>query len=150
MDGMRTLNKTGNGSAQRSATTMKHGRGTSGFSLLELMLVVAIMGTLMAVVAFNFVGAGDRAKKRATEATLKTVQTSLDGYYAETSSWPTDLQVLVTTKYLKDMKLVDGWGTPILYEGRMVVDGQPYTLGSAGPNKLAGDNDDINAWMLNK
>ena len=60
-------------------------RGSSGFSLLELMLVLAIMGILMAVVAINVLGAGDKAKITATKATLKTIKTQLAAYHLETS-----------------------------------------------------------------
>ena len=39
-----------------------------GFSLLELMLVLAIMGILMSVVAYNVIGAGDKAEPKTTGA----------------------------------------------------------------------------------
>ena len=75
-------------------------RARSGFSLLELMLVLAIMGILMAVVAINVLGAGDKAKITATKATLKNIKTAMSSYHLETSGWPPDLQTLITTKYL--------------------------------------------------
>ena len=125
-------------------------RRNRAFSLLELMLVIAIMGVLMAVVGFNFLGAGNRAKKRATEATLRNVQSALESYHLESSGWPPDLQTLITTKFLKDTKLVDGWDTPLMYDPRPVAEGQPYTLGSAGEDKSAGNQDDINVWLINK
>jgi general secretion pathway protein G len=125
-------------------------RHRAGFSLLELMLVIAIMGVLMAVVGFNVLGSGERAKKRATEATLKNVQTQLNSYHLETSAWPPDLQTLVTTKFLDDVKLVDGWGTPLMYDPRPIAENQPYALGSSGKDKAAGNEDDINIWTMNK
>jgi general secretion pathway protein G len=120
------------------------------FSLLELMLVVAIMGVLMAVVGFNFMGAGERAKKRATEATLKNVESQLKQYNMDQSSWPPDLQALVTARYLDNVKLADGWGTPLVYDPRPLGEGQDYQLGSAGPDKIAGNQDDISVWQINK
>lgn len=123
---------------------------TRAFSLLELMLVVAIMGILMAVVGINVLGSGNRAKKRATEATLRTVSTALEDYHLANSAWPPDLQVLITAKYLKDMKLADGWGSALLYDPRPINENQPFALGSAGEDKSAGNEDDINYWNLNK
>jgi type II secretion system protein G len=127
-----------------------HRRSRRAFSLMELMLVIAIMGILMAVVGVNMLGSGDRARKRATEATLKTVQSQLNAYHLENHAWPPDLQTLVTTKFLDDVKLVDGWGSPLLYDPRPINENQPYALGSSGKDKVAGNEDDINVWTMNK
>ena len=56
-------------------------RRRRAFSLLELMLVLAIMGILMAVVAINMVGHGARAQMTAAKASLKTIKTNVDTYY---------------------------------------------------------------------
>src|SRR5262245_58179552 len=107
------------------------GRRMGGFSLLELMLVLAIMGILMAVVAINVLGAGDKAKITATKATLKNIKTAMASYHLETSSWPPDLQALITTKYLESMKLQDAWKTDLMYDPHGPNADQPYYLGSA-------------------
>ncbi|HYE63631.1 MAG TPA: type II secretion system protein [Phycisphaerales bacterium] len=136
----------------RNATARRTRR--RAFSLLELMLVVAIMGILMAVVGFNVLGSGERAKKRATEATLKNVQTALKAYHLEQSAFPPDLQLLITTKHLDNVKLADGWGTALIYNPTAAstapdVD-QPYQLGSAGADKNPGTADDISVWTINR
>jgi general secretion pathway protein G len=120
------------------------------FSLLELMLVVAIMGVLMAVVGYNVLGAGERAKKRATEATLNNVSNALKAYNLEQSTYPPELQLLITTKHLDNIKLADGWGTPLIYDPRAVNETQPFQLGSAGPDKNSGSADDISVWNINR
>jgi|GEM_PF-6439185 len=122
------------------------------FSLLELMLVVAIMGVLMAVVGYNVLGAGEKAKKKATEATLRTIANALDEYQLDFSAVPPDLQTLVTMRppKLKDQKLADGWGNPLIYDPRQVTENQPYQLGSAGPDKNPGSADDINVWTMGR
>ena len=121
-----------------------------GFSLLELMLVVAIIGILMAVVAFSIGGQGERAKKRATEASLQTIQTALDQYRLEYSTNPPGLASLIQVKMLKDMKLKDAWDTDFLYDARGLSPERPYILGSSGPDKTAGNEDDIDAWGMQK
>lgn len=132
----------------RKIETRKNRR--RAFSLLELMLVVAIMGILMAVVGYNVIGSGERAKKRATEATLKTVQNALEDYNLNFQGWPPDLQTLITVKTLKDQKLADGWGTALIYDPRTVTESQPYQLGSAGADRNPGSADDISVWTINK
>lgn len=54
---------------------------TGGFSLMELMLVLAIMGILMAVVAVNVLGVGERAKIKTTKQSLLTVKHMLETYH---------------------------------------------------------------------
>lgn len=122
-------------------------RAAGGFSLIEMMLVIAIIGTLMAVVAYNLVGMGDRANRRATEASMKVIANALDTYYLNEKAYPPSdqLALLVTTGILSaDTKLQDGWNTPFfyLYPGS---EGRIYDLISFGKDKLPGTPDDINA-----
>jgi hypothetical protein len=95
-------------------------------------------------------GAGERAKKRATEATLLTISNSLKQYNLDESAYPPDLQLLITTKRLDNVKLADGWGTPLIYDPRAVNDTQPFQLGSAGADKAPGSADDISVWGINQ
>lgn len=130
--------------------TRRHARGTAGFSLLELMLVILILGTLSAIVAFNVVGGGEKAKRRATEVSLKQVRAAISNYQLEYSSVPTTLQLLISTKILEDKRIKDGWDTDIVYEPRPGNVDRPYALVSAGPDKQPGTPDDIDAWTLNQ
>jgi general secretion pathway protein G len=136
---------------QMQRKNTRSGRARGGFSLLELMLVLAIMGILMAVVAINLLGGGERAKITATKASLKTIKTQLSGYYLEHSSPPPDLMTLVTvTKVLEQGKLKDGWGMDFMYDPAGPTTDRPYYLGSTGPDKKAGTNDDIDAWTMDQ
>jgi general secretion pathway protein G len=120
----------------------------SGFSLLELMLVLAIMGILMAVVAINVLGTGDKAKIRATKASLQNIQTMLKSYHLEFSAPPPELMTLVATKALEKGKLKDAWGMDFLYDPNGTTVDEPYFLGSMGPDKRQGTPDDIDAWKM--
>lgn len=120
-----------------------------GFSLLELSLVLAIVGVLMAVAAYNFMGAGERAKVRATKATLGTIKNILQTYQVDHSVFPPDLQTLVASKYLEDKRIKDGFEQPLYYApvGR---EGRPYELLSPGPDGKFQTTDDIDVWTMDR
>lgn len=114
-----------------------------GFSLLELTLVLAIIGILVAMVAVNIAGAGSRAKIKATKAALSVVASQLKAYHLEYSSYPPTLDTLVTSKFLDASKaLKDAWDTPFVYEPRPTGT-EPFTLRSAGEDKTPNTEDDI-------
>jgi general secretion pathway protein G len=119
---------------------------------MELMLVLAIMGILMAVVAINVIGVGDRARIKATKASLATIKSALNTYQLEQGgSYPPDLRTLTTMKPpLLDgsTKLQDAWKVDFIYDPHGPSTDQPFVLGSAGPNKIVGDDDDINVWTM--
>ena len=124
---------------------------TGGFSLMELMLVLAIMGILMAVVAVNVLGVGDRAKIKTTKASLLTIKHMIETYHLEQSAWPPDLRTLSSMKppMLESAKLQDAWKMDFIYDPHGPDSNtQPYVLGSAGPNKVVGDEDDISIWTM--
>lgn len=121
-----------------------------GFSLLELTLVIVIIGVLMSIVAVNVLGRGEQAKKRATEASLATIKSALNAYNLESSAYPPDLRTLVTTKYLEDGKMKDGWGNDFYYDPRGRSKDQPFILGSPGSDKQPGNEDDINVWTMQR
>lgn len=124
-------------------------RSARGFSLLELTLVIAIIGVLTAVVALNLGGLGGRAKTRATEASLTTIQTSIKAYHLEYSAYPPDLQTLITTKFLdRDKPLNDGWQKAFFYDPRGRSKDQPYVLMSSGEDGVSGNEDDIDIWTM--
>lgn len=114
-----------------------------GFSLLELTLVLAIIGILVAMVAVNIAGAGSRAKIKTTKAALEVVASQLKSYHLEYSAYPPTLDILVTAKFLDASKaLKDAWDSPFVYEPRPHGTEQ-FTLVSTGEDKQVGTEDDI-------
>ncbi len=125
-------------------------RTAPGFSLIELTLVIVILGVLMGVVAINVLGQGEKAKIRATEASMDIIRSSLESYHLEYSDYPASLTILQTVPgFLSDAKaLKDGWDREFYFR----VPGnnnRPYDLSSVGAdvNDLT---DDIDIWTMNK
>lgn len=116
-----------------------------GFTLLEILLVLAILGVLATVAAVNLIGTSERARVKATSQQLVTLKNQLSSYNLDKGGFPTTaegLQALVPT-YM-DKIPGDAWNTPFSY----VAPGQdrPFELKSAGPDKEFGTQDDLNVW----
>jgi len=129
---------------------LKKAHRTGGFSLLELMLVLAIIGVLTAVAAWSVYGQGEKAKRKATRASMAIIKGALDQYHLDKSVWPASLSALQAgnTPYLEKSKpLVDGWGQPFLYQAPG-SNGHEFDLFSKGGNGQfeSGGGDDVDFW----
>jgi len=126
--------------------------GASGFTLIEVLLVVAILGILAAVVVGNFGQHGNKARISATRASIAAISTQIDVYQLDTGRFPASLDNLLTSSgepnwsgpYLKGGKesIVDAWGTPFSYK----VEGGSFKVSSAGADLQAGSGDDITSF----
>ncbi len=125
-------------------------RATRGMTLVEIMVVVAIIGMIMGAVAVGAMGQLEKAKKKNTAMIIHNVQEALVHYATDnTDSCPKALQELVTQKYLtKDPK--DDYGQPLMYQcpGAHNTDGAD--VWSKGKNKQddGGEGDDIASWKM--
>jgi general secretion pathway protein G len=125
-----------------------------GFSFLEIMLVVVIIGIMMAVIGPRLAGKSKKAKEIATKQQLQAIETALGSYEMEVGEYPTTeqgLKALVVRpnevpedQWSKSMKEVpkDSWGNDFIYRcpGQHNED---YDLLSPGKDKKEGTDDDI-------
>ena len=121
-----------------------------GFSLLEMMLVLLIMGALVSIVVVNLVGQDERAKTRITTIRMEQIENALDQYKFEKGSYPTSeegLFILVTSKYLTEIPL-DGWNKPFLFYIPSANPAVAFDLISLGPDGEPNTADDIFNWTL--
>ena len=71
-----------------------------GFTLIELMIVVSIIGILAAIAAPNYQWGIVRAREAVLRETLYTFRTTIDQYYADQGKYPDSLQDMADKKYL--------------------------------------------------
>lgn len=126
-------------------------RRASGFTLLEMMLVVVIIGILATVVVINITGQGDEAKRGATIATISQVKAALAQYYNKHSNYPTSLTALTTSSPALLTKVpTDAWGRDLVYYTPAQEAGKPYTLYSLGADNQTATTDDVNVWTMDE
>lgn len=76
-------------------------RGSPGFTLMEMIIVLAIIGILAAIVAPLVITALTRAREATLQQDLKIMRKLIDDYYGDKGAFPPTLQVLVTQGYLR-------------------------------------------------
>lgn len=79
--------------------------GEQGFTLIELLVVMAIIATLMTLVAPRFFQQTDRAKQVVLEHNLKTLRGAIDHFRRDRMEGLYTLQELVTEGYLREIPL---------------------------------------------
>jgi len=133
-------------------------RCEDGFTLIELMVVILIIGLLATIVVQNLRSATDRAKRVKAEADLAQIKSALDRYYLDNGSYPTTDQGLTGLismpsggdvpkdwggPYIEKLP-ADPWGNTYFYQS----DGNSYVLKSFGADGVEGGegkNADIDA-----
>lgn len=142
--------------------TIKHANRSGGFTLIEIMVVMVILGLLVALVAPNIMGRGDEARVTAAEAQLRNISSALDLYRLDNSHYPSTeqgLEALVEKPtgspepsnwnpegYMNAIPK-DPWGNEYQYvqpgsEGPYDL----YSYGADGREGGEGVNADISAW----
>jgi general secretion pathway protein G len=95
-------------------TNRKH---EAGFTLVELMIVMAIIGVLAAVAIPSYLGAVRQAREAVLKEDLHVMRSAIDSYTADKQKAPQSLEDLVTEGYLKEIpvdpmtKAKDSWQT---------------------------------------
>jgi len=75
---------------------IKRAREEGGFTLIELMIVIVILGILAGIVLFAVGGITDRGTTAACKTDLSTIQTGVEAYYAKNGAYPADLVPTLT------------------------------------------------------
>lgn len=99
-----------------------------GFTLVELLIVIVILGILATVTVFAVRGITDNAQTNACETDEKIVNTALEAFFADNGDYPTDLEGLAilssgATKYLKTVPTTFSYTAPAAPGGDFVLTG---------------------------
>ena len=123
--------------------------GSKGFTLIELMVVMVIIGLLAATVVPKFFGQVDKAMQQDAQAQIELLGQALDLYRLEKHKYPTSDEGLEAIKsYLKKSIPKDPWGNDFIYESPG-KEGRGYDLISYGADNAEGGegtNLDIVSW----
>jgi len=127
-----------------------------GFTMVELMAVLIIIGLLATLVGTRVLKQIENAKFATTKANLKTLHTAVNQFYMDTGEFPTEeegLMVLIESPediegydaggYLEETEIPrDGWKNDFIYE-RFPESGKPFVIRSCGPDGEVDTEDDL-------
>lgn len=74
-----------------------------GFTMIELLVTLAIIGMLVSLAAPRYFGNIDRAKEDVLREDLYILRSALDHFYSDRNVYPAKLEDLVTEKYLRNL-----------------------------------------------
>lgn len=133
----------------------------SGFTLLEVLLVVGIIALLAAFVVPSFLNTDAKARRQTTEAMVKsggTLATQIELFRMHMGTFPEELSELSTKPdgddtdkwggpYITDANaLKDAWGHELMYKYPGEYNEGSYDLWSVGEDGDDGSDDDIKNW----
>jgi general secretion pathway protein G len=145
---------------KRSAFLTRKKYREAGFTLIELMIVLFILGLLAALVAPRLMGRVGKAKQKTAQAQIQLLGTALDLFHLDVGRYPTTEEGLKVLKeksndvpgwagpYLDKAIPKDPWGRPYVYKSP--GEHGPYDLSSLGADGAPGgdgENMDINNWQ---
>ncbi|HXJ37073.1 MAG TPA: type II secretion system major pseudopilin GspG [Candidatus Eisenbacteria bacterium] len=142
---------------------MKRNRGNAGFTFIEMIVVVSIIGLLLALVGPRFIRGQEKAEARAAAAQIENIGTALDTFRLDVGRYPSTQEGLAALMrrppavdrwdgpYLKKDIPADPWGRPYYYRSPGEA-GRPYdvySLGSDGAPGGDGPARDVLSWDTN-
>lgn len=137
-------------------------RRQSGFTLVEMLLVLVILAVLAAIVIPKFSGRSQQAKITAAGSQISSIEMALDAFEVDNGFYPqgsAGLGALVDQPnnaqnwkgpYLKKGVPLDPWGNAYLYTFPGKANAKGYDLMSAGPDGQTGTDDDITNFDAKK
>lgn len=124
------------------------GSWESGFTLVELLIVLTIMATILSIAAPRFFQSVERAKESALRTDLRVLREAIDKHRADTGQFPDSLQRLAERRYIATVP-VDPM-TKSALEWTIVPHPDGVTPGvfdvHSGATGLARDGSNLSAW----
>lgn len=136
-------------------------RNENGFTFIEIMVVVIILGILAAIVLPKFTGRTQEAKVNAAESQVGVFATVLDAYELDNGSYPITAQGLKSLReqpttppipkswkgpYVQKPIPQDPWKNDYVYKSPGSHNKRSYDVSSFGPDGQEGGEDDVKNW----
>ena len=143
----------------------KHRVRLPGFTLIELMVVIVILGLLATIIMPKILDRPEQARRLKAKVQIRNFQSALALFKTDTGRFPTTSQSLVALindpglkgwkqgGYIEGGKVpLDPWGNPYMYlcPG---VHGEDYEIesyGKDGEDGGSGDDEDIESWNIDR
>lgn len=150
------MTKTEMAGKRRVARRLHRGSRQRGFTLVELLLVLVILGLIAGLVLPGIIGKAEGAKVKAAASQVSRLAMAVESYYLDTGVTPESLQQLVEDPgssggwngpYVKSASLKDPWGRDYEYvfpgeHGEFDI----FSLGADGQPGGDGKDADITSW----
>jgi general secretion pathway protein G len=146
--------------AMRRWTKLHHRAGERGYSLLELLVALAILSLIIAIAAPRLIGYFEASKAKTAKIQIANLSTAMDLYYLSNGSYPTEAQGLKAL--VEKPEGATAWDGPYLNKADGIIDpwGQPYvykqpgvhgkfdisSLGADGKEGGTGEDADLGSW----
>ena len=148
----------------KNTATAPAASSRGGFTLVELLLVLVILGILAAIVVPKVAGRSEQAKEQAAKTQIESFGTALAAYEVDTGDYPrgnNGLMALIQQPndvqgwrgpYLNSETGIpnDPWGTAYQYTRPGRKNPSSFDIVSAGPDQKFGTDDDIGNWITTK
>ena len=130
-------------------------KSRSGFTMIEILLVVIIIGILVSLIAPRLAGRSEEARRQAAKADIQGgLALAIDLFEADNGHYPAQLQDLLKDPgasnwrgpYLKKGISKDPWGSGYIYHTPGSHNTEAYDLFSVGPDRKEGTSDDVVNW----
>lgn len=129
----------------RSITRSPSPATQAGFSLLEIIIVLVLIGGILVLVGSRVLGGAESGRVKLAQSQVQTLAGKVESYQLDTGSLPASLDDLVQQPgnvsgwlgpYAKPRELSDPWKNPIIY--RLPGENQRYDLVSLGADGQPG------------
>lgn len=151
-----------NGSSPNRFAPLGFRKSAKGFTLIEIIIVIVIIGLIVAAAGNRIFGQGDKAKAGLAKSRIAEISAQLDLYKLETGRYPTTaegLKALIQAPsgvanwngpYVKNADSIkDTWNNDMIYRSPG-SDNRPFeiiSLGADGKEGGEGANKDVTSWQ---